>query len=469
MRYSILAVAAIGVAGRSLSAQNALPDSVGRRIDAVYARYGSGGPGCAVGVYRDNRIVYAKGYGLANIEYNVPVTPQTPFIMGSVSKQFTAAAIALLVEDGRIRLDDDVRKYVPELPDYGTKITIDHLVHHTSGLRDFWTLVQAADMRNDDGYTSGDVLRLASHQKNLNFTPGAEYNYSNTGYVVLGIIVQRVSGKTLRQFAAERFFGPLGMTHSHFHDDHTELAPMRASAYSPRGNGWQINVWNNDIVGQGGLMTTIEDLQKWDENFYNGRVGGRGFLARQLQRGVLSDGTQLTYAFGLEVLDYRGLPIVEHTGSTGGYRTDITRFPAQHTTIATMCNVSTANSAGLAHSVADVVLAGSFPKSAAPAQRTAATASQQADTPPPTDAERGGYVGRYYSDELDAFYEIAEQGSALMLKRARSAPDTLRSVGREGLRAGSITLKFAAGRPTPSFTIDAGRARGIEFTRVGSK
>ena len=204
MRYSILAVAAVGLVARSLSAQNALPDSIGRRIDAVYARYATGGPGCAVGVYRGGRIVYAKGYGLANIEYNVPVTPQTPFIMGSVSKQFTAAAIALLVEEGRIRLDDDVRKYVPELPDYGTKITIDHLVHHTSGLRDFWTLVQAADMRNDDGYTSGDVLRLASRQKNLNFTPGAEYNYSNPGYVVLGIVVQRVSGKTRREFAAEQ-------------------------------------------------------------------------------------------------------------------------------------------------------------------------------------------------------------------------------------------------------------------------
>lgn len=279
MRRALALLVAPAVAGTA-SAQT-LSEPMARRIDAVYAKYSApSAPGCVVGVYQDGRIVYARGYGSANIEYDAPITPQTPFIMGSVSKQFTAAAIALLIEDGRIKATDDVRKYIPELHDYGKTITIDHLVHHTSGLRDFWTLVQAADMRNDDGYDAGDVLRLAARQRHLNFEPGAEYNYSNTGYVLLGIVVQRVTGRTLREFAAERIFGPLGMTHSHFHDDHTEPDRGRASAYVPaKDGGWKIDVWNNDIVGQGGLMTTVEDLQKWDENFYTGKVGGQAFRA----------------------------------------------------------------------------------------------------------------------------------------------------------------------------------------------
>src|SRR5689334_22822684 len=179
-------------AGARLSTAQSLDATTVRRIDSVFSRFTAETPGCAAGVYQNGRIVFAKGYGSSNIEYGVPITPQTPFIMGSVSKQFTAAAIALLVQDGRIRLDDDVHKYVPELPDYGKKIPIDHLVHHTSGLRDFWSLVDASGMRPDDGYTVADVVRLASRQRHLNFDPGAEYNYSNTGYVLLGVIVQRV-------------------------------------------------------------------------------------------------------------------------------------------------------------------------------------------------------------------------------------------------------------------------------------
>lgn len=469
MKRSLLAGAGTVLCACVLGAQATLPAPMVKRIDSVYARYAnSDAPGCALGVYQNGKIVLEKGYGSANLEYGVPITPRTPFIMGSVSKQFTAAAIALLVEQGRIKLDDDVRTYVPELHDYGKKITIDELVHHTSGLRDFWTLVQTADMRNDDGYTVDDVVRLASRQKKLDFEPGAEYNYSNTGYVLLGVIVQRVTGKTLRQFAAEQIFTPLGMTHSHFHDDHNEIAKGRASAYAPAaGGGWKIDVWNNDIVGQGGLMTTVEDLQKWDENFYTGTVGGKGFLARQLQRGVLNDGTVLTYAFGLEVLEYRGLPMVEHTGSTGGYRTAITRFPSQHTTVATMCNVSTANSAALTHGVADVVLANVFTKPAANV-RVAGNASARSRASVTLSAERqAAFTGRFYSDELDAFYEIVQSPKGLLLKRARSAPQALAAIDSATLRAGGLALHFAPGQPgSPSFTVDAGRARGIVFTRV---
>ena len=448
-----------------LIAQSALPDSLARRIDAVFAQYTPATPGCVVGVFQNGAITYAKGYGLASLEHEVPITPRTPFITGSLSKQFTAAAIALLAEQGRISLNDDVRKYIPELHDYGKRVTIDQLVHHTSGIRDFWALVDAAGMRSDDGYTVDDILAIAARQRHLNFDPGAEYNYSNTGYVLLGVVVQRVTGKTLREFAGEQIFAPLGMTNSHFHDDHNEPVRGRASAYSPKkSGGWTINIWNNDIVGQGGLMTTMEDLQKWDENFYTGSVGGKGFLARQLQRGKLNNDSTIAYAFGLEIGTYRGLPMVEHSGVTGGYRTDLTRFPSTHTSVATMCNISTANSIELAHRVADLVLAGKFTSQAA---RASTRAAQQGTTAVALSAsEVRAMAGRFYSDELNVTYELEPAGSTLVLHRPRAQADTLRAIDHRTLRGNALTLRFTTSPSSRvAFTLDNGRARGLEFAR----
>lgn len=461
------AIAAALIVASPVSAQGTLPDSGVRQIDAVFSRYTAETPGCAVGVFENGRIAFEKGYGSANIEYGVPFTPTTPTIMGSVSKQFTAAAIALLAEQGRLSLDDDVRKYVPELPDYGKRITVAELVHHTSGIRDFWALVDAAGMRFDDGYTVGDVVALAARQRHLNFDPGTEYNYSNTGYVLLGVIVQRVTGKSLRQFEDEQIFTPLGMHSSQFHDDHNEPVRGRASAYSPvAGGGWRINVWNNDIVGQGGLMTTVEDLQKWDENFYTGRVGGPKFLAQQLERGRLANGKQIAYAFGLEIGEYRGLPMVEHAGSTGGYRTAITRFPSQHTSVVTLCNVSTADATGMAHRVADVVLASRFTKPVpAPIRATA----RQAGTTVTLPASRvAALSGTYYSEELDAEYRLSGSGSRLLVRRPRATvPDTLVAEDSVTFKTSGYTLRFApatSGSAT-TFTIDNGRVRGVDFQR----
>ena len=356
---------------------------------------------------------------------------------------------------------------------YGTPITIDHLVHHTSGLRDWWELVGVAGLRYDDTYTVQDVLDMTARQRGLNFTPGDRYLYSNTGYIVLGLVVQRVAGKSLREFAAERIFGPLTMTSSHFQDDHRLPVRGRAYAYSPApGGGFTINVWNNDLVGQGGLMTTVMDLARWDENFYTGAVGGPSFLARQLERGRLNSGVLLDYAFGVEIGQYRGLDVVEHTGTTGGYRAVIIRFPRQHTSVAVLCNVSDAAPATLARRVADHVLRAHLVADRATAPGTARPSTARAASPATPrmqlrPALLARLAGRYYSDELDATYEISVSGTTLVLRRPRARPDTL--AARDSLTlVGTVgTLRFpsASDDRAPGFVLSASRVENLKFVR----
>ena len=474
IRLVSAALIAAGLAATVVSAQTSAQQSLAGDVDKIFSAFTPDGPGCAVAVYRNAKVVLAKGYGSANLEYGVPITPATPFIVGSVSKQFTAAAIALLVEENRIALTDDVRKYVPELADYGTPITIDHLVHHTSGLRDWWELVGMAGLRYDDTYTAQDVLDMTARQRGLNFTPGDRYVYSNTGYIVLGLVVQRVTGKSLREFAAERIFGPLMMTDSHYQDDHTKPVRGRAYAYSPADGGrYTINVWNNDLVGQGGVMTTVLDLAKWDGNFDTGKVGGPGFLQRQLERGTLNSGTQLEYAFGLQVSTYRGLDLVEHSGSTGGYRAVLTRFPKQHTSIAVLCNVSTAAPVTLAHRIADLLLRDSFTAPIPAATATSAAAgAERSDGGPVTAvelsaAELAQLAGQYYSEELGALYEITVSGSTISVKRPRGKPETLTARDAVTLRGAVGTLRFTIGpdHRAERFVLDAGRVQNIAFVR----
>jgi len=276
-----------------------------------------GSPGCALSVYRDGKIVYAKGYGLANIEENVPITPQSVFDIGSTSKQFSAASILLLEKQGKLSINDDVRKYVPELPAYGQKITILNLLNHTSGLRDYLTLMELAGINVDSVTTDADALALINRQKALNFAPGSEWLYSNTGFFLLSTIVQRVSGKTLREFAGENIFAPLEMTHTQYRDNHAALIANRALAYAERDDktGYILDVSYFEQTGDGAVHTSVEDLLKWDENFYSPRVGGKEFLGEIQERGKLNDGKILDYAKGLFLADYRGLQTVSHGGA----------------------------------------------------------------------------------------------------------------------------------------------------------
>jgi CubicO group peptidase (beta-lactamase class C family) len=356
VKRSLLVILALACAIQQQSGAASLTG----KVDKIFARWDSNSsPGCALAVIKDSHIVYKRGYGMADLDHNIPISPISIFHVASISKQFTAAAIVLLAEEGKLSLDDEARKYIPELPDFGEPITIRQLIHHTSGLRDQWELLELAGWRYSlDLITDDDVMALISRQKGLNFKPGSRHLYCNTGYTLLAQIVKRVSGQSLREFTLSRLFRPLGMNNTHFRDDHAEIVKNQAYGYGrDRANTtFRLSVTNFDTVGATSLLTTVEDLALWDQNFYQPRVGGRALTDQLLERGKLNDGQELDYAFGLTLGKYRGLATVDHAGSDAGYRADLLRFPNQHFSVACLCNLGETNPSRLARQVADLYL-----------------------------------------------------------------------------------------------------------------
>ena len=317
-------------------------------------------PGCAVGVIQNGVLVHRRGYGMANLEYGEPLTAQSVFRIASVSKQFTAACMALLVEQGRLELDDSVRVYLPELPAYADAITLRHMLHHTSGLPEYLTLLRRSGefARPLDFFDEREALASVAKSKRPEFEPGERYDYSNTNYFLMSLIVDRVAGQSLRAFAADNIFTPLGMASSHFHDDVTAVVPRRATGYRKAGEGFAIDETQLEIVGDGGVFTTIEDLARWDQNFYDNRLGrgGRTLIDTLETPGVLNDGDTITYALGLGVDSYRGWRMVSHGGSWAGFRTYMARFPEQRLSVICLCNLADIDPGELATRVADIWL-----------------------------------------------------------------------------------------------------------------
>jgi CubicO group peptidase (beta-lactamase class C family) len=339
------------------------PTVLNKKVDQLFAPYDTPRtPGCALGVVRNGEFVYNRAYGAASLELGVPLSTQSVFDMGSVSKQFVAASVVLAAEQGYLSLDDDVRKYIPELLDYGHTITVRHMLHHTSGLRDLGNLLDFSGRNNEDVHPFEELLDLVVRQKALNFKPGDEFLYSNTNYFLLTEVIHRATRKPLSQFAEENIFKPLGMSHTHFRDDRSVVLPGRVAAYDPaEGGAFSVN-WstNYDQVGAGGLMSSVDDLLLWDRNFYANKLGKGGLVHEMLVRGVLNNGETIGYALGLGIGSYRGLPIVGHGGANFGYRTELLRFPEQHFSVICLCNLSSIDPEFLAVQVADIYLAGSL-------------------------------------------------------------------------------------------------------------
>ena len=308
-------------------------------VDAVFSAWsGNDRPGCALAVVQAGTVTYARGYGMANLETGTPITPDSIFDIGSVSKQFTAMAVVLLAQDGRLSLDDDVRKYLPELPDYGTTITVANLLHHTSGLRNYTDLFDLAGVPEVDLTTARDAMELIARQRGINFQPNAEFLYSDTNYFLAGEIVRRVSGQSLRDFSARRIFAPLGMTHTHINDSPREVVPGRATGYEPVAGGYLTYLSNFEQVGDGSVLTTVMDLAKWERNFTDPKVGGPAAIDLLTRVGKLFNGTNTRYGMGLFVDEYRGLEWIHHDGEWVGYRAAVSRFPTEQLSVLVTCN-----------------------------------------------------------------------------------------------------------------------------------
>jgi CubicO group peptidase (beta-lactamase class C family) len=484
IRVSWLLVFSIGYSQTVLGQGN--PDKIPAAVDEVFADVAKpGSPGCTAAIARDGKLLYAKGYGLANVEQNVGLTPDSVFDIGSTSKQFSAASILLLEKQGKLSVNDDVRKYIPELPDYGKKITILNLLNHTSGLRDYLVLFELAGVNTDSVTTDEEALALIARQKALNFGPGTEWLYSNSGFFLLSVIVKRASGQSLREFAAENIFQPLNMSHTLYRDSHTLLVPNRALAYDPidKGTGYTFDVSYFEQTGDGAVHTSVGDLLKWDENFYTAQVGGKPFLAELQEPGNLNNGKTLDYAKGLFISKYRGLNTVSHGGSWGGYRAELLRFPDQHFSVVCLCNRSDVSPERRAKQVADIYLA-SVLKEKEPKKDEEDEAETKAKPEVPVAAEElKKLAGDYWSDELGVAYRLRLTNDKLVLDKilltggiprsSDSAGKAFVPVGKNEfqLTGAGIEIRFqldAAGQPV-SFTLDAGRTKGMIFRRTWDK
>jgi CubicO group peptidase (beta-lactamase class C family) len=431
------------------------------RVDRIFAAYDRpSSPGCALAVVRKGAIVYARGYGSANLELNTPITPQTVFDIGSVSKQFTAMSIVLLAEDGKLSLDDDIRKFIPELPVYGAPITLRSMLHHLSGLRSYTDLFDLAGVPEIDQTTDEDALTLIARQKSLNFPTGRQYLYSDTNYFLLALVVRRVTGETLREFARRRLFEPLKMASTHFHDDHRMIVPRRATGYAPRSDGtFEIDMSNFEELGDGSVMTTVLDLARWDQNFYAPAVGGRTAIDELQDTGTRSDGTKTPYAMGLILDQYRGIPRVQHTGEWVGYRASFLRFPRQEVSVIVLCNmVGELDPLALSERVADIYLG-----------LGERTPSERDSHPAPAASELVSYAGSYWNAQTFAYLRFIASGGALALGNDDFA-EKLGYVGRGEFQAENSTTRYVFHGTATGMTVDAvsDDSDPIELERVSA-
>jgi CubicO group peptidase (beta-lactamase class C family) len=376
-------------------------DSVFRRWNSTHT------PGCAVGVARDGKVLLARGYGMADLETGTPITPETIFESGSVAKQFTATAVVLLALDGKLDLDDPVRKYIPEMPEYDRPITIRHLLTHTSGLREWSSLVAMQGwQRGTRAHTQEVLLDVAFRQRRLNYPVGDYYSYTNTGYAIAMSLVERVSGMSFQEFSRTRIFEPLGMGHTRWRDDFTRLVPGRAQAYSEEDGEWRLAMPFENVVGPGGMLTTVGDWLIWNDALAQKKLGTA--WADSLHRRMrLTSGREIRYALGLFVGTYRGVPEVSHSGSTAGYSTFLARYPDRgNLSIAVLCNSAEANPTRYVHELADRLIT-DFPAPAVP------------DTTAADSLMFRPYVGIYRDDRTHASLEVAPAA----WKAFRALPD----------------------------------------------
>ena len=398
-------------------------------------------PGCAAAVSLKGEVVFEQAFGLADMEHNVPNTTQTIFESGSVAKQFTAAALVLLQQDGKLNLDDPVKKYIPELPDYGSPITIRHLLNHTAGLRDWGTVMSLTGAGRGERIINQDLaFDVIIHQRALDFKPGAEYSYSNSGYNLAAILVERVSKQKFPAFVEERLFKPLDMKNSSWRDDYQRIVPGRAQAYSRPANGpWRLNMPFMNVYGNGGMLTTVGDWMKWNAMLDANSLGAP--LVKALETtGVLNDGRKISYALGLTVDSSRGFKEVAHGGATAGYQTFLTRYPEKKISIGVMCNGTSPSAAGIAASITNEIF-GPAPE------------NFKSEAVKLTEDELKKFVGIWRNEKTHAPARFVIENGVSRWSGARLVP-----IGGAQFTAGNNQLNFTLnknGKPVAAETVDS--------------
>jgi len=511
---------ALAIAPLTLSGQHAAVEStIESKVDGVFAKWNASTPGCAVGVASNGKPVLAKGYGMADLEHDVRITPETIFEAGSVSKQFTAASVLLLAREGKLSLDDQVRKYIPELPEYEFPLTVRHMLNHTSGLRDWGSVAAIAGWpRTTRVHTHAHVLEIVGRQHALNFPPGTRWSYSNTGFNLAAIIVERLSGLSFQAFTRTRLFQPLGMDHTSWRDDYTRIVRNRAIAYAERAGEFHTDMPFENVYGNGGLLTTVGDLMKWNQHFDAPAEGDAAMIAEQQVPGTFNDGRRHGYALGLFVGPYKGVREVYHSGSTAGYSAFLTRFPDHRVSVAVLCNASGAPATQYSHSVADLYLGDRVKSSVTRPTLTAsqiqdmaglyrsvttgapltidgsergplrgrvwratgngqATATDEYGTielyervrpANPTAAQLGELAGTYISDDAETVLTAAVEGGKLVLKRRPATTLALTPVYADAFSApglGTIIFRRDASGLPAEFSVSQERVWDLKFKR----
>lgn len=427
-------------------------------------------PGAAVGIIKDGKLVYSKGYGMADLEHDVPITDSTIFYIGSVSKQFVTMCLLLLEEQGELSLDDRVQKYLPDFPEYSAPLTIRHFIHHTSGVKDNLTLWELAGNNVLDQIDKEEMYQLIRRQKELNFTPGEQYLYSNSCYFMLGLIVEKISGESLRDFAHKNIFAPLGMYNTFIGDDNTRIIKNRAFSYQKSENGFENQIMRYDLVGSGGIYSNIRDLYFWDQNFYHNKLGkgSQALIEKMHTEGMLNNGKSSGYAFAVSNGAYRGLRTVSHSGALAGYRSFFLRFPEQKVSVIILGNVTPLGIPKLAYDMADILLEKQLtplpPASNIPS--TANSTKEEKKEFSLKDSKQ--YLGTFYSEELDVTYYVTEKNSRLYCSIKGKQPIALTTQGHDLFTMGNA-LKMKFGRNNQNqingFSVNAGRVTNLKFKR----
>jgi CubicO group peptidase (beta-lactamase class C family) len=444
------------------------PAAVGPGDDAIAAIMAeavkSGEPGCTVGVLQGGALTHARAFGLADLKRGKALDTHSVFNLASVSKQFTAFALLLLEQDGKLKLDDPVVKYLPELSASAEGVTLRHLVHHTGGLRDYIELLTMKGREDADGATIHEAVQALARQTAPNEAPGVEFDYSNTGYFLLGVVIARVSGQSLADFSRQRVFEPLGMKNTSIVDRYPAAIPALARGYARSGDGFEIDETGWEQVGDGQVHSDLHDLALWDENFYSARLGGRELVDRMYEVGLLNSGEPTGYAAGLNVSESRGLRWVTHGGSWVGYRSSIVRVPSEHFSTIVLCNRAELDAGDYARRIADSFLAARLgpPEPEEPEEEPQAVAEEWAPADP------AHYAGAYFSEEANARCVIDQRGPRLVLETC--AEGEVLKPGKPGefvAQGGSLTLRFPdGGKSAGSFVYWSPGLRGLKFRRV---